>query len=75
VPPLGTYAVQLAHLYGAHVIATASWRNATFLHDLGANEVMDYISNHFEQKLHDVDVVLDTVGGDTLERSWGVLTE
>lgn len=70
---VGTYAVQLAHLYGAHVIATASWRNATFLHDLGADEVIDYTSNHFEQKVHDVDVVLDMVGGETLERSWGVL--
>ena len=70
---VGTYAVQLAHSSGAYVIATASWRNATFLHDLGANEVIDYISTHFEQKVHDVDAVLDTVGGDTLERSWGVL--
>ncbi len=70
---VGTYAVQLAHLYGTHVIATASRRNATFLHDLGANEVIDYASNHFEQKVHDVDVVLDLVGGDTQERSWGVL--
>lgn len=70
---VGTYAVQLAHLYGAHVIATASWRNATFLHDLGADEVIDYVSNHFEQKVRDVDVVLDLVGGETLERSWGVL--
>lgn len=70
---VGTYAVQLAHLYGAHVIATASLRNAPFLHDLGADEVVDYASNRFEDKIKDVDVVLDAIGGDTLERSWGVL--
>lgn len=70
---VGTYAVQLAHGRGAHVIGTARAINAGFLRDLGADEVIDYTATHFEDQVRDVDVVLDSVGGDTLERSWGVL--
>lgn len=70
---VGTYAVQLAHWRGAHVIGTASKRNASFLEDLGAAEVLDYASVRFEDAARGVDAVLDTVGGDTLDRSWGVL--
>lgn len=70
---VGTYAVQLAHGRGAHVIGTARAVNAGFLRDLGADEVIDYAAVRFEDRVRDVDVVLDSVGGDTLERSWGVL--
>jgi NADPH:quinone reductase-like Zn-dependent oxidoreductase len=70
---VGTYAVQLAHWRGAHVIGTARMENAEFLRDLGADEVIDYTAVRFEDKVRDVDVVLDAVGGDTLERSWRVL--
>jgi NADPH:quinone reductase-like Zn-dependent oxidoreductase len=70
---VGTYAVQLAHWCGAHVIGTARTANANFLRDLGADEVIDYTAVRFEDKVRDVDVVFDTVGGDTLERSWRVL--
>jgi NADPH:quinone reductase-like Zn-dependent oxidoreductase len=70
---VGTYAVQLAHWRGAHVIGTSRMVNATFLKELGADEVIDYTAVQFEDKVRDVDVVLDTVGGDTLERSWRVL--
>ena len=70
---VGTWAVQFAHWGGAHVIGTASQRNAAFLRELGADEVLDYESVRFEDKLRDVDIILDTVGGDTLERSWGIL--
>jgi len=70
---VGTWAVQLANWRGAHVIGTASKSNHAFLLELGAKEVVDYTSTRFEDKVHDVDVVLDTVGGDTLERSWGIL--
>ena len=70
---VGSLAIQLARLRGAHVIATSSARNLDFLRELGADEVIDYTATPFEQVAHDVDVVLDTVGGGTLERSWAVL--
>ncbi len=70
---VGVFAVQLAHWAGAHVIATASARNRDFLRDLGANEIIDYTTTRFEEVVHDVDLVFDTVGGDTLERSWQVV--
>ncbi len=70
---VGSMAVQLAHWVGANVIGTASARNRDFLRGLGADEVIDYTSTRFEDMLHDVDVVLDTIGGDTMERSWSVL--
>ncbi len=70
---VGTFAVQLARWRGAHVIGTASARNAAFLRDLGADEVIDYTTTRFEDKVRDVDLVLDAVGGDTLDRSWGVV--
>ncbi len=57
------------------MIGTASGRNAAFLRELGADEVLDYNSVHFEDEVRDADVVLDTVGGDTLQRSWGVLKQ
>ena len=69
---VGTYAVQLAKWKGAEVIATASPKDLHFVGELGASEVIDY-TQHFEEKVKDVDVVLDTVGGETQQRSWGVL--
>jgi len=69
---VGIFAVQLANWIGAHVIATASARNHDFLGELGAHEVLDYTKSRFEDAISDADVVLDTAGGDTLERSWGV---
>ena len=70
---VGVFAAQLAHWTGAHVIATASARNRDFLRDLGADEIIDYTTTRFEEAVHDVDVVFDTVGGDTLQRSWQVV--
>ncbi len=70
---VGTFAVQLARWAGAYVIGTASRRNQGSLRNLGCNEVIDYTSTRFEAVVRNIDVVLDTVGGDTLERSWGVL--
>jgi NADPH:quinone reductase-like Zn-dependent oxidoreductase len=55
------------------VIGTASAENRDFLLRLGADEVIDYRQTQFEQAVHDVDVVLDTIGGETRERSWQVL--
>ncbi len=70
---VGTMVIQLAKLHGAEVIATASARNREFVAHLGATQVIDYREARFEEQVKDVDVVFDTVGGDTLERSWGVL--
>ncbi len=70
---VGTYAVQLARWAGAQVVATASARHTDFLRDLGANSVIDYSTVRFEDVVHDVDVVFDMVGGETLERSFQVL--
>ncbi len=70
---VGSIAVQLARWAGAHVIGTASARNRDVLRELGANQVIDYTSTRFEDVIHDVDIVLDTMGGDTMERSWRVL--
>jgi len=70
---VGLFVVQLAHLHGAYVIATASQRTVEFLKQLGAHEVLDYLGAPFEDGLEKVDVVFDGVGGETLERSWGAL--
>jgi len=70
---VGGFAVQFARWKGAHVIGTASAQAASDVRELGAKEVIDYRSAKFEDVVHDVDVVLDTIGGDTQERSWKVL--
>ena len=70
---VGTYAVQLASWKGAEVIATAVANDHNFLGELGASNVIDYTHESFEEKVKDVDVVLDTIGGETQQRSWGVL--
>ena len=72
---VGTYAVQFARWAGARVIATASARNRDFLRDLGADQIIDYTTTPFEEAVHDVDVVFDTVGGETLARSWLVVKD
>lgn len=70
---VGSFAVQLARWRGAEVVATAAARHASALRDLGAEAVIDYRSTAFDAGLAGLDVVLDTVGGDTWERSWRVL--
>ena len=70
---VGVFAVQLARWTGAQVIATASARNRDFLCELGANEIIDYTTTRFEEVVQGVDFVFDTVGGDTLHRSWQVV--
>jgi NADPH:quinone reductase-like Zn-dependent oxidoreductase len=70
---VGTFAVQFAKWKDAYVIGTASEKNAEFLKNIGADEVIDYKNQRFEDLVSNMDVVLDTVGGDTFERSWGVL--
>jgi len=70
---VGTFAVQLAKWKGAYIIGTASARNQELLRELGADGTIDYQSVAFEAVVRDVDMVLDTIGGDTQERSWSVL--
>ena len=70
---VGTLALQLARWRGARVLATASARDTKLVRSLGAGEVIDYHVTRFEDKLRDIDVVLDTIGGETRERSWRVL--
>jgi NADPH:quinone reductase-like Zn-dependent oxidoreductase len=70
---VGMYAVQLAHLKGAHVIATTSTKNVEFVRELGADEVIDYTRTNFEELVKEVDMVYDSVGGEVLERSWQTL--
>lgn len=70
---VGSMAVQLAKEKGAYVIATASGKNKDFVKDLGADEFVDYKTTKFEDVVKDVDVVFDTAGGETQERSFQVL--
>ncbi|MDT0295185.1 NADP-dependent oxidoreductase [Mesonia ostreae] len=72
---VGSMAVQLAKAKGAYVIGTASASNKDFVKDLGADEFIDYTNNNFEDVVNDVDVVYDTIGGDTQKRSFQVLKE
>jgi NADPH:quinone reductase-like Zn-dependent oxidoreductase len=70
---VGHIAVQLAKLRGAKVIGTASG-NIDFLRELNVDQAIDYSTTHFEEVVETkVDVVLDTIGGETQERSWGIL--
>jgi NADPH:quinone reductase-like Zn-dependent oxidoreductase len=70
---VGSFAIQLARWKGAFITATASGRNQEFLRNLGADLAIDYERSRFDRLVCDADVVFDTVGGDTLKRSWKVL--
>jgi len=70
---VGSFAIQIAKARGARVIATASTANQDLLKQLGADVAIDYTKQKFEEIAHDVDVVLDPVGRDTLARSYGVV--
>ncbi|MFC4021764.1 NADP-dependent oxidoreductase [Micromonospora sp. GCM10011542] len=70
---VGAYAVQLAASLGAEVSATAAGKDLDFVRDLGADQVVDYRQDRFEEHVRDVDVVVDLVGGSTQSRSWSVL--
>jgi NADPH:quinone reductase-like Zn-dependent oxidoreductase len=70
---VGSFAVQIAKSRGAKVIATASAANQDLLKQLGADVAIDYAKTKFEDVVKDVDVVLDTVGRDTLARSYAIV--
>jgi NADPH:quinone reductase-like Zn-dependent oxidoreductase len=69
----GLYAVQLAKWKGAHVTGTASAGNHALARSLGADDMIDYNATRFETILKDIDVVIDTVGGDLSKRSFQVI--
>jgi NADPH:quinone reductase-like Zn-dependent oxidoreductase len=70
---VGSIAIQLAKHLGATVATTASGSNAAFVRELGADVVIDYRNEDFEQHLSGYDLVLDSLGGENLEKSLRVL--
>ncbi len=70
---VGAYAVQLARRVAREVVATAFPADLEYVRALGAHRVIDVTTGRFEDGLADVDIVLDTVGGETLDRSFAVL--
>jgi len=70
---VGSFAIQIAKARGAKVMATASTANQDFLKQLGAEVAIDYTKQKFEDIAKDVDVVPDSIGKDTLARSYGVV--
>lgn len=70
---IGTMAIQLAHHFGAHVTTTSTAADMEFVKSLGADEVIDYKTQDFAAMLSDMDAVYDTVGGETNQKSYGIL--
>jgi NADPH:quinone reductase-like Zn-dependent oxidoreductase len=70
---VGSLAIQIAKARGAHVTAMASSRNEAFVRSLGADAFVDYTAQPFDQVVSNVDVVFDTVGGQTFERAFRTL--
>jgi len=72
---VGTVAIQLAKHHGAWVATTCSARNHDLVRSLGADEVIDYTKEAFEDRLSDIDVILDSLGGEARDRSMKVLAK
>lgn len=72
---VGTIAVQAAKARGAYVIGTASGRREEFLRSIGVDEFIDYTKGNFEEKVKNVAVVIDTVGGDTTHRAFKTIAK
>lgn len=70
---VGSFALQIARWIGAHVVTTAGATDADFCRELGADAVIDFRRERFEDRVGNVDLVLDMIGGDVQDRSWGVL--
>ncbi|MDC3412116.1 NADP-dependent oxidoreductase [Aquibacillus sp. 3ASR75-11] len=70
---VGSIAIQLAKHFGAFVATTASEQNEAYVKELGADQFINYKTQNFEEELSDFDIVLDTMGGDILEKSYTVL--
>jgi NADPH:quinone reductase-like Zn-dependent oxidoreductase len=69
---VGNFVVQLARIAGAEVIATAAAADRDFLRAIGADEILDYRAEPFDERVREIDLVVDTVGGNVLERSFEV---
>lgn len=67
---IGTFAIQFAKHLGLHVVTTTSTANVDFVKSLGADEVIDYKKTRFEDAVSGMDMVFDTLGGETLEKSF-----
>ncbi|MFZ3580403.1 NADP-dependent oxidoreductase [Virgibacillus sp. DJP39] len=72
---VGSFAIQIAKSFGAHVASTASAKNEEFLKELGVDEFINYQEENFEDLLTDYDIVVDTMGGEILEKSFNVLRQ
>jgi alcohol dehydrogenase len=72
---IGSIAIQLAKNLGAHVTTTVSTDDKQFVQELGADEIIDYKTQTFEDIVHDCDAVFDTIGGETYTRSFRVLSK
>ncbi len=72
---VGGFAVQFAKAASAIVSATASASSQAYVEGLGADDVIDYRADRFEEHATAIDLVLDLVGGETLDRSWSVLSD
>jgi NADPH:quinone reductase-like Zn-dependent oxidoreductase len=70
---VGSFATQIARSLGAKVIGTASDQDVSYLKSLGVEQVIDYKHERFEEKAHEIDAVVDLVGGDTLARSYSIV--
>lgn len=70
---VGSLGIQIAKSFGAYVLSTASGKNGAFLKDLGVDEFIDYETTDFTNVVKDVDLVVDTMGGDILEKSLSVV--
>ncbi|WP_375261909.1 NADP-dependent oxidoreductase [Palleronia sp.] len=70
---VGHFAIQIAKARGAWVATTAAAEDVSLLHELGADMVIDYRNQRFEDEIDEVDLVVDLIGGETQDRSWAVL--
>ncbi|PFF08119.1 NADPH:quinone reductase [Bacillus cereus] len=70
---VGTFAIQLAKIMGATVTTTASEAGANLVKSLGADEIINYKTEKFEDMLTNYDAVFDTIGGTTLEKSFNII--
>ncbi|WP_438315516.1 NADP-dependent oxidoreductase [Sporosarcina sp. FA9] len=70
---VGSFAIQIAKSFGAHVLSTASGKNEAFLKELGVDEFINYETTDFTEVVQNVDLVVDTMGGEILDKSLSVV--
>src|SRR6202023_3693949 len=69
---IGTFAIQLAKHMGAEVWTTTSGKNFDLVKNLGADHVVNYQNERFEERVKDLDIVFDTLGGDSMDKSFSI---